>query len=999
MQLGSEMGENLHDDQVNVNEDAFFDGFSNKIIELGLIRKPSELEGLRILQVADIGGGKVYEGKNNMIGLAHLLKGLRAEEMPDLFIVNGGALPYIPPKIRKKKDKLNALQNGVNELNDAAAVVKPSIERLLNRLPNSTAVIYVLNEEDRQNIEELSDILVYDFKAQQDKLLERITRVTSEIKAKKTIIWGMDKSKAEYEKKLEELKTNGLESNGNGNKAATINKKLENIERKTYMTKSEIDDLNKQYVMLENVFINSLDYTSNEKFIKRAIKETTKALHRINGTGKNHDSGDKELLTKRLKALEKRLEELDITNEIKYTERKLKNAASDQERRKLANGLRALHKRLDEMIGGEERMARERRFRQAYRFTGQVYIEADMAKGIENLAVEIYKGHIKDAFGRKREIVILDENITPVRVSKIEASDGGDGNAKYRSFTIAKKEIDPLAKFTKSVEGNSNKGYNVLIAHSLTNTSYMFKKSSVDEAQKVIYRLYEAINFEPNIVISGHNALTMFKPVLFEKTQSRVWYWNQGPFIDPQLAYNAWNKGIKDTYTEGFQRRMDYSASMMTINGKGIVSLDNINYKELAKERIADDIEEGKNIDISRFKKTDEGTAEGVGEKPNLEAAIIRSRRPSELRERELAQVTPEKISALIPYSSVELNGYANVKLSMVSDLHIGGKPNYKVIIAMLTRIRNENPDIFVIGGDVIEGDHKSFKYDPDIRYTKQTFDEYTEMLKKSGLSEGEVLAEQEKYLERYLYSTPEYNIDNQMRDKLMRGLIDVSAELVNKGKYVVVVAGNHYNNTFQGLKLDEAIRIAAAIEDKVSEEYKDHIKIVSGGEYGAGELYISINGKLTPIFFTHKLARSISKGEDLLDKQERDADLVISGHYHRFEISAQGERWEVKIPSGQDPDNQAYLETISERMAKNLNGYLNLHIKIDSGTGRIVKTTVEPILQDDLIALKLLERDERWEQFKRLQRSMRLDEANTSVAVAEVKDKKNGNGNGKVKA
>ncbi|MGC8538876.1 MAG: hypothetical protein ACP5MK_03340, partial [Candidatus Micrarchaeia archaeon] len=177
------MGENLHDDQVNVNEDAFFDGFSNKIIELGLIRKPSELEGLRILQVADIGGGKVYEGKNNMIGLAHLLKGLRAEEMPDLFIVNGGALPYIPPKIRKKKDRLNALQNGVNELNDAAAVVKPSIERLLNRLPNSTAVIYVMNEEDRQNIEELSDILVYDFKAQQDKLLERITRVTSEIKA------------------------------------------------------------------------------------------------------------------------------------------------------------------------------------------------------------------------------------------------------------------------------------------------------------------------------------------------------------------------------------------------------------------------------------------------------------------------------------------------------------------------------------------------------------------------------------------------------------------------------------------------------------------------------------------------------------------------------------------------------------------------------------------------------------------------------------------------
>jgi len=66
--------------------------------------------------------------------------------------VIGGAIPDLPRKgSRGNFNRLLVVEEGVANIEDAAAVIKPHLERILKELPQNAQVVYAFGKEDVEN--------------------------------------------------------------------------------------------------------------------------------------------------------------------------------------------------------------------------------------------------------------------------------------------------------------------------------------------------------------------------------------------------------------------------------------------------------------------------------------------------------------------------------------------------------------------------------------------------------------------------------------------------------------------------------------------------------------------------------------------------------------------------------------------------------------------------------------------------------------------------------
>ncbi|MCI0504058.1 hypothetical protein L0Y65_05100 [Candidatus Micrarchaeota archaeon] len=442
------------------------------------------------------------------------------------------------------------------------------------------------------------------------------------------------------------------------------------------------------------------------------------------------------------------------------------------------------------------------------------------------------------------------------------------------------------------------------LGHNLSAASSSAKKTELAlkeymQNKNELYRLMPPLDM---LLFSHHPGTKCWSgPKEFGKDGVSVIF-QQGSFADPKLISDAWNKGIRLPQTDSVDRyHFDSGITVMTANADGSFSFDLIGHQELKKG--AQEVYNRENEHLKRrlrggvdafLRKAGKGAKGDDESQKELERCYILSKLPSELTPIQLAErirLEVENgadkrtiIDALAP--SRPLHACKAVKVEVFSDTHIGaGNPlddfsNYELLEACI-RDSNERglPDILVLGGDMVEGALGSKLNE----YVARNYIDQKEFMKRvdarSGLSAEEKMKARMEYLQRQNFTHPVTQVEQQVN--LLHPLLRHAVDIVNRGGDVILVSGNHYNQSQKNENFDEATHLAKDIRLLGGfEDNNPHIHIFSGGWLGSGE--VTVQG--IPVFGIHKGKGSRDKITGLMDhriEQKRPGFLYVEGHYH----------------------------------------------------------------------------------------------------------------------
>ena len=337
-------------------------------------------EESRLLVLSQLGGATKYKSEDNLIGLAHYLQSLKNEEKPEFFVVLGGVLPDMPRKGSMGNfNRLLVIEEGVANLEDAAAVMKPHLERILRQLPQSAKIIYAFGKEDIENIKHLEEMLIYDYNYNPEGIANRMKVVGEMISSRKEIIKSTTESRKVLKSQLK---------NASKEEREKLLEELENIEVKLSINSEEVAELEVRGLLLEMLYDLALQKVDVED-VEDAIRQAKKRLKEIKGEMKEL-KGD--------------------GNVREYNELK-------KEAKWISVKIRALNQRLNESVDSSSIEKMSKRKAQALIFTRQIPLSKSAADLIHEIAYEHYKSMLNDAFGRKRSIIIQGERVSSYKVN------------------------------------------------------------------------------------------------------------------------------------------------------------------------------------------------------------------------------------------------------------------------------------------------------------------------------------------------------------------------------------------------------------------------------------------------------------------------------------------------------------------------------------------------------------------------------------------------------
>lgn len=715
-----------------------------------------------IVVIGEFHGGTRAFSMDNLLGSAKVLERMAEEkEAPDMLVINGGLLPTVPIHIsRRNQDRMRFLAPGINTIEDAAVVVRPHVKRLLSRLENGTKVVYVLGEEDIENMKFLKD--------------EKI----SEMKSKKAIA----------------IKIESLE-----------------LERESLQAR------------LESI-------THSQK-----------------------------VLEKRMDSISSRLEKEKDEDEIEKLEKRHENYAqaakklskeSDKVQRKIKARNRQLTTLKDEIgqLGAVKRTKTER-------------LTPEENRLLDEEVREIYFDLIRDIF-EGADLEIFDSRINVFKLN----------------------------------------GITIGLGHNLSDTSTMAKKTELALKEYIqnkneIYRLLPPLDL---LLFSHHPGTKCWSgPKQFGDHGISVIF-QQGSFADPKLISDSWNKNIRLPQTDSVNRyHFDSGLTLISANQDGSFTFDLIGHQELKKGAQETHNKENEGLrqrlrgGVNRFLKQAQKEEEDESEQA-LEQGYLQSKLPSEMNDAQLSERIRlvvengtdkrEVINTLAPKK--EVHGFHLVKAEVHSDTHIGTGnnlddwSNYELLEACILDSNERGlPDILVFGGDMVEGALGSKLNE----YVARNYIDQKEFLRrveeKAGLSPQERIAARMEYMQRQMFASPVTVIEEQVNR--LAPLIRHAVDVVSNGGDVVLISGNHYNQSHRHEHLDEATHLAKDIR-LLGGFGQNHprIHVFYGGWQGSGE--VTVSG--VPVFGIHKGKGTKDKITGFMDhriKQKRPGFFYVEGHYH----------------------------------------------------------------------------------------------------------------------
>ena len=836
-------------------------------------------EELRVLVLSQIGGSTKYESDDNFIGLAHYLSTLEKNKKPEFVVIIGGAIPNLPRKgSRGNFSRLLVVEEGVANIEDAAAVIKPHLERILKELPQNAQVVYAFGKEDIENIKHIEELLIYEFNYNPEEIAERIEIIYEGISSRKAIINSTIESRKALKVQLK---------NASKEERLKLLEELENIYAKIRINKEEIDELKLRALLLTRLYESALMKVKPEE-VKASIKKEQAELREIR----------KEM---------KRLKQGGSIDEYNRLKGKAKGISSK---------LRALDRRLNESIENytTEKLAKSKS--QALIFTRQIPITKSAADLIHDIAVEYYKSTIKYAFGRWYNLILQVERIAEYKVN----------------------------------------GHTIVLESPIE--AYKLK-SNVDEASTLYKYMQDGtfkIGKDENVVfIRGRNFYTNFKlRPLLNNSKGLLTILNQGPFVDIEKLTALYNLGIITDETKMVEKGLlGSNATMLTINS-GTPKISILYPSFLANERLKSDNEEQQKLEqllnmIKDYSSKKEQNGNGAFKK-ELERAILSNKRPSEIKERELKYIDEDFAKALLRKGEV-VEGSV-LKIALLQDVHMGNYVNMPLLKAAIRDIAEKKPDIIIMS-EIIEGNHNNYK---NVQRQSSLSDDsirFRAFLEKQRLPRNEVNEIMVAYYEEK-EKWRIYNIDEQT-GIVLRLMVPTLIDFIKRGGYLLFSSGNHYNKSEEGWQFDEATRIRDYLftvleshADELPNEWKEHIKIAPGGEYGADVFTIEHKRNEYVIEVAHEMPKNAALANSLIAKKS-DAKIIASGHHHVAEGYAFNGKIAIFSPALQRSSDNPFLKRISISMPGDdtLNGYTYAEIEI--GSGEVLVANIENRFKKDL--------------------------------------------------
>jgi hypothetical protein len=746
-----------------------------KIFERVDLRKKMKFKGIaplaerltketKVVMIGEFHGGTRAFSMDNLLGTSKVLETMAQEKRsPDMLVINGGLLPTVPIHIsRRNQDRMRFLAPGINTIEDAAVVVRPHVKRLLSNLEIKTKVVYVLGEEDIENMKFLKDGKV------------------SEMKSAKAIALKIESLELERE---------------------SLRSRLETITHSQKVLEKQMNDI-----------ASKLEKETNETKIKK-LEHTY------------------EKITAKAKKLSK--ESNKVQRMVKSKERQLLNLKDE------IGQLGAVKRTKTERLTPEENRMLDEEVR------------------------GIYFDLIRDIFEGANEIEIFDSRINVFNLNGIAFG----------------------------------------LGHNLSDTSTMAKKSELALKEYIqnkneIYRLLPPLDI---LLFSHHPATKCWSgPKQFGDHGVSIIF-QQGSFADPKYISDAWNKNIRLPQTDSVNRyHFDSGITLITANTDGSFTFDLIGHQELKKgahetnNKENDELRKRLRGGVNKFLKRTQGKDEENGSQQALEAGYIGSKLPSELSNVQLAQRIRlevengvdkrEVIDTLAPKK--EVHGFHVVRAEVHSDTHIGTGnnlddwSNYELLEACIQDSNERGlPDILVFGGDMVEGALGSKLNE----YVARNYIDQKEFLRRveerAGLSPKERIAARMEYMQRQMYASPVTVIEEQVNR--LAPLIRHAVDVVQNGGDVVLISGNHYNQSHRHEHLDEATHLAKDIR-LLGRFGQNHprIHVFYGGWQGSGE--VTVSG--IPLFGIHKGKGTKDKITGFMDhriKQKRPGFFYVEGHYH----------------------------------------------------------------------------------------------------------------------
>ena len=843
-------------------------------------------KSFNVLVISDVGGGTEYLGEDNFIGLAHYINQIPNSEKPNFLIINGGLIPEFPMTGSSRyRDKLLSIKKGgVSNANDAAAIVKPHVERLVNSLPSNATAIYVLGKADFENIKLIEDTLNKEFAYSAESLASRLDSTIEGIRAQRTNIRAYTSSRRSLAE--QQASSPGL----------AREEEIRKTDRKLKAERAILDELTFRKDILQKLYEMSLDKSSKED-IKKMIK---------NATARQDD-------------IQRQLEDPSTTPQ--------QADALRTESKRQASILKALNYRYEHAINTESTNAMAQRMKQAYTFTKNIVVSKEAVDLIREAALSYYGSTIRDALGRKRDVIV---------------------------------NMEEVALYEKSSGGYE---FNLVVSNSMNMSSLSYQKTSNSQMPDRFERLlknggilsYDKLLSKPlTLLVSGNNTYTSFSiDPIKDNSEALLAVLSQGPFFDISGIASLWNNRIKTKQTQAFEKGyLDSGASMVKVNPDGTVQFSIISSELLKAERRASDVEElGAATKLITGTKPNSDTEGST--KPGLDLLIASNKRPSELTEKDATILGSGGIMQTIPHHAEgPPQDPRQMKVAVISDVHFGNYSDAKLLQESVKDALARKPDVLIFSGDIIEGNHNNYKYvnrpESEVTFPR----DYEKQLIESGISGEELKA---KLLESYYSSKSRVisNIDAQARPfmEIAMPLID---DVIMRGGSVIFVSGNHYNKTYSDWQLDESTRLrdmtavhlmAHEEQGKLDSGWKDRLFAVSGSDYGAESF--KIDG--IRIATSHKVGPTESAMISFAEKKKSDVELSVGGHFHSFKVVSANGIIVAESPAMQEAKDNPYLKRISIPVG-DTTGYMFLDLKVDAEKGKIVAAEISPVFRKDLI-------------------------------------------------
>ncbi len=814
-----------------------------------------------------------------------------------------GLLSWIP--IYEHEDQMELIQKGINFMPSIAAVVKPHFERLFNVIGDKAEIFAVPGIADYENIKAIKTDLDSAYRHKHEWLQSEFAKRNLSMKTTKDAIKEAEHSRDVLKKYLEK--------HPNDQRAL---KEYKNAERTIKLNKAEYADLKEHAEMLK-VLMEEYMRGLNKDKLESTIKTLTKLRKEENA----------------------KLEKLDNSNggSAEYYH-VLSNIKA------ISNLLRAAKKRLIELGNLELSSSPSGPESIIEFFTHNVRMKPETAKITKQLAKIDYFSFVKDV-DRNHNINVVENDITviPKKLNGFE-------------FNIVLKGVPNLGVSTKTYSVNSN-----------TKVVENFYNSIESVGDR------EVLKKPLTLLMSGGHIFTSFsvEPTFDLDSSHLLVSLAKGPFADRESLGGMLRKMVVTRTTKEIEKLpLDSSASIIDIYPNGEFSHTLLTSNLLKIKRIESDKEElpiaNKLIEEKVKKKAENGKASSNEEKAieenianaekivkdeKLDMLRMQQRRPSELKDYEAKSLSVKQILGLISHASEKIpTDITKIGAVAYSDVHWGGWAQVDLLDTAVKlgkkyfhNLDDSKIPILLLNGDMIEGNLANFKNQPAKRTLPNTPEEYKAYLEKRGLSQEEIYKE----LYKMHQNVSIIETISAQAETLVERMLPVIDEVISKNGYIIIVSGNHFNNTVRGHEWDEATELEGRIKSYLKGKGvgEDRVIVVTGEEYGIGN--IPIGDTENTIRVQHKLARALEKKPKAISLKRVPTAAVFESHYHEARETASGDLQTFETVSMQYEDENTYVSEFPQAISNATRGFIIVEAEFKDN--KTIKSTYTPILRANL--------------------------------------------------